>query len=158
MKVLSPESALRKKLAQLEDVKPVYGTLIGIDKEAGTDRGNGTGPGRGIIYVKSMSTHPRWNPQGQEYSRSDLLSNGAARDLMQSAKNLIGHRVLATVLVIVTDGGKVRELALLEDLGADKDYDPNNPAYQPDYDYLFRQLPADKKQDTFSRLASHGAR
>lgn len=141
LRFLDSDSPMRKKLGEVQQFKTVLGTVIGVDREVTSKRG--------LVYIKSAQTHPKWNPQGQEYARSDFLSNKGARDLMNQAKGLKGHKVAATLLVLETENGKAREIVLLDDLGVDPAFDEDNAEYQANHSYL--------KLDT-SKLASHGAK
>lgn len=136
--LVDKESPIRRKLETVEQTKTVYGTLLGVDKEVTSNRG--------VVFL-STKPHAKYNPEGKDMARSDFLTNPVARDLMNKAKSLVGHRVALTLVVVETENNKAREIVRLEDQGVDREYDADSAKYQPSYDKL-----------DVSKLASHGAK
>lgn len=100
--------------------KSFTGTLIHIDKELSSNRG--------LIVLKTR-VHPKYNQVGQDILRSERLDGDeaqAARELMNSARTMFGHKVRVTVRFEPSENDEERgnrTLVAIESLGVDPEYD-----------------------------------
>lgn len=116
-----------KRAENIEDIKTVLGTLTMVDVENTSQRG--------VLFVKSDHSHPKWNPEGKELARTERIDGkGLGKPLLQEAGKLIGHKVAITVEVQTSDSGKNRVAVRISDRGIDPEYEAgkNTDAYTPD--------------------------
>ncbi|MGP5523476.1 hypothetical protein ACTXM3_09280 [Glutamicibacter arilaitensis] len=117
--MLSEKSRVVKKLRALTgqngaEIKHISGVVLGVRKEASSQRG--------VIFLKT-EPHERWNPRGIEIARTERLdSDGLALKMARELRELVGHRIVATVEVRMVSDYKVRVLSHYTVTGRDQHY------------------------------------
>ncbi|MPV51020.1 hypothetical protein GCG21_13595 [Pseudactinotalea sp. HY160] len=105
-------SPVSRAVAQIDACKVFTATVVKVVKEKSSTRGK--------ITLKTKPS--KWNEDGVEYARTERSDNPDGMAMAKRLNALKGHRVLLWVEVEEFDGGKVRVIRHVEDLGeADSD-------------------------------------
>lgn len=106
--MLSEKSKVVRMLRTLNgqdgtEIKHISGVVLGVRKEASSTRG--------VLFLKT-EPHPDWNKRGIEIARTERMdSSGLALKMARELRNLVGHKIVATVEVRMTNSFKVRVLS-----------------------------------------------
>ncbi len=117
--------AVGKALEQLDACRTYVATILGgrVEKHR-LDSGGELR--RGLLRLKVATS--KYNKDGEEDIRTELLSLPEGQAVLDKAKGLVGHRVLIWAQTEEKDDGrKVKTLRHLEDLGVDTDLDASGP-------------------------------
>lgn len=128
---LNPNSPVQRAFANLDKrasqtVKSAgfVATIIGFGKEESSNRGI-------VMFHSSVTTH---TPEAKEFLRTEILDGGPVSALMNSVKELTGHKVNVQFDLVKkndSSGHTVRVLTGIKPIGPDPDYDFDKPEYQP---------------------------
>lgn len=100
-------SPVSKAIARINNCKVFTATIEKVVKEKSSTRGK-----------VSLRTKPsKWNDEGREEARTERTDNPEGLAMAKRLTELKGHRVLLWVEVEEYDGGKVRVVRHVEDLG-----------------------------------------
>lgn len=106
-------SQVRRSLDQVARAKVFPATLVRLVKEKSSTRGKAT-----------LKTKPsKWAPDGIESARTERTDNPEGLAMAKKLSELKGHRVLLWIEVQEFDGGKVRVIRHVEDLGEAREED-----------------------------------
>lgn len=105
--MLGESSPVTKAIGQVQNCKVFSATVAKVVKEKSSTRGKVT-----------LKTKPsKWNEDGTEEARTERTDNPDGLLMAKRLTELKGHRVLLWVEVEEFDGGKVRVIRHVEDLG-----------------------------------------
>lgn len=110
--------AIGKALEQLDSCRTYVATILGgkVEKHRLEDGGELR---RGLLRMKVQPS--KYNKDGVEEVRTELLSDPQGQSVLDKAKGLVGHRVLVWAQTEEKEGyGKVKTLRHIEDLGLDE--------------------------------------
>lgn len=113
-----------KRAAQTASSAGFVATIIGFAKEETSNRGV-------VMFHSSVTTH---TPEAKEFLRTEILDGGPVSTLMNSVKELVGHKVSVSFDRVKKSDGSghtVRVLQSITDRGVDPEYDFGKPEYQP---------------------------
>ena len=113
-------SPVSRALEQLDASRTYVATVLGGRVEKHALEGGGE-LRRGLIRLKVASS--RYNKDGVEEIRTELLSTAEGAALWAKIRGLVGHRVLVYAQTEEKDARKVKTLRHVEDLGVDRDLD-----------------------------------
>lgn len=103
----SETSSVRRRLNQVMEAKVFPAVVTKVVKEKSSTRGK-----------ISLKTKPsKWHPDGIETARTERTDNPEGLAMAKRMSELKGHRVLLWVEVEEFEGGKVRIIRYVEDLG-----------------------------------------
>ncbi|MGP5048049.1 hypothetical protein [Glutamicibacter ardleyensis] len=106
--MLNEKSKVVQKIRALNgqdgtEIKHISGVVLGVRKEASSTRG--------ILFLKT-EPHERWNKRGIEIARTERMdSSGLALKISRELRELVGHKIVATVEVRMAGDFKVRVLS-----------------------------------------------
>lgn len=105
--MLGETSPVSKAVDQIDNCKVFSATVTKVVKEKSSTRGKIT-----------LKTRPsKWNEDGVEQARTERTDTADGMAMARRLTALKGHRVLLWVEVEEFDGGKVRVIRHVEDLG-----------------------------------------
>ncbi|MGP5265213.1 MULTISPECIES: hypothetical protein [Glutamicibacter] len=103
------------------EVKRISGVILGVFKEQTSSRG---------IVVFKTEPHEHWNKRGIEIARTERMDgSGLALKMARQLRELVGHRVVATIEVRMAGNFKVRVIHQYNVIGRD-DYYGTGQGYQ----------------------------
>lgn len=106
-----------RALEQLDECRTYVATITGgkIEKHVLDD---GRELRRGLIRLRVPES--KYNKDGVEDIRTELLSTPEGQAVLEKAKGLVGHRVLVYAQTEEKDARKVKTLRHVEDLGVER--------------------------------------
>lgn len=113
-------SPVGKVLEQLDASRTYVATVLGGKVEKHALEGGGE-LRRGLVRLKVATS--KYNADGVEEIRTELLSTAEGAGLWAKVRGLVGHRVLVYAQTEEKDARKVKTLRHVEDLGEDRDVD-----------------------------------
>lgn len=124
--ILYAFTQVAKREENVEGTKTILGTIIHADVEETSQRG--------VIFLKSETSHPQFNPLGKENVRTNRIDDdkSGGKALLNGAVGLIGHKVALTVQVEKTASNKVRVVTRISDRGVDENYVKGSADATPD--------------------------
>src|SRR4051794_10561753 len=119
------KSPIGRALEQLDAPRTYLATVLGgtVEKHALADGGELR---RGLVKLKVATS--RYNADGVEEIRTELLSTAEGAALWAKIRGLVSHRVLVYAQTEEKDARKVKTLRHVEDLGEDRDLEREGDA------------------------------
>lgn len=118
-------SPVGKALEQLDASRTYVATVLGGRVEKHALDGGGE-LRRGLVKLKVATS--KYNADGVEEIRTELLSTSEGAALWAKIRGLVGHRVLVYAQTEEKDARKVKTLRHVEDLGEDRELERQEDA------------------------------